>query len=65
MDKLYFSKRLRELMTDLRLTQAELSNIIGVRQSQISNWLAGKSFPGYCSLQIIKEKFNLLSEELI
>jgi transcriptional regulator with XRE-family HTH domain len=48
-----FSKILKQIMHDRGLTQSQLSKLIDIRQSQISNWLAGRSLPNYYSLEIL------------
>ena len=44
---------LKEIMVDNGLNQTKLAKLIGVKQSQISEWLKGKSKPGYDSLKAI------------
>jgi len=55
----YFAKTLSEIMADRKLNQLTLSAILGIRQSQISNWLNGKSLPGYFSLYLLGEKLDI------
>ena len=44
---------LKDIMIDRNLTQTSLANLIGVKQSQISEWLKGKSKPGYDNIKAI------------
>ncbi|MDR0975892.1 MAG: helix-turn-helix domain-containing protein [Christensenellaceae bacterium] len=60
-----FAARLRKIMTTRNLNQAQLSEIIGIRQSQVSNLLGGISEPSYRTLNQLKEKFGLSAEELL
>lgn len=53
------AKVLKEIMLEKNLTQLKLAEILGVRQSQISNWLSGKTVPTYTSLQILKDNLDV------
>ena len=44
---------LKEIMLENNLNQSEFAKKIGVRQSQVSEWLKGKSKPGYDNLKSI------------
>ena len=46
-----FSEILREFLTLKNLTQTAFAAEIGVRQSQVSEWLSGKVKPGYDTLR--------------
>lgn len=48
-----FDDILKEIMVDNGLNQTKLAKLIGVKQSQVSEWLKGKSKPGYDSLKAI------------
>lgn len=52
-------------MTDKKLKQMDLAEKLGIRQSQVSNWLNGKSEPGYKSLKRICEVFELDANYLL
>jgi len=58
-----FVRVLREIMRKRNFTQLKLAQTLGIRQSQISNWLNGKTTPTYTSLQILKDKLNVVVEE--
>ncbi|MCL2756109.1 MAG: helix-turn-helix domain-containing protein [Firmicutes bacterium] len=45
-----FKTRLSKIMKEKGLNQLDISAIVGVRQSQVSNWLSGRSLPGYKSI---------------
>jgi len=60
-----FDKILKELMKNHRLNQLQLAELLGVRQSQISNWLNGKSLPGYYSIKLLCEKLKVSANELL
>lgn len=63
--KIEFNKILKNLMSSRGLNQLQLAEILGVRQSQISNWLNGKSLPGYYSLKLLCEKLKVNANDLL
>ena len=48
-----FVEILKDIMLENKLTQTEFAEKIGVKQSQVSEWLKGKSKPGYNNLKAI------------
>jgi len=60
-----FSQILRELMDAQNLNQLQLSKMLGIRQSQVSNWLNNKSLPGYYSIKLLCEKLSVTADELL
>ena len=48
-----FVEILKDLMIEYNLNQSQLALKIGIKQSQISEWLNGKSKPGYDNLKSI------------
>jgi len=60
-----FDKILRELMKKCGYNQLQLAELLGIRQSQISNWLNGKSLPGYYSLKLLCEKLKVSADTLL
>ena len=48
-----FIEILKDIMIEYNLNQSQLAEKIGVKQSQISEWLKGKSKPGYDNLKNI------------
>jgi len=59
-----FPKVLKRIMKERNLNQLELAGILGIRQSQISNWLGNKSLPGYFSIKMLCEKLKVSASEL-
>ena len=57
--KFIFTSALSTLMYARHLSQLALSKKLGIRQSQISNWLHSKSLPGYESIQILCKYFEI------
>ena len=60
-----FDKILKELMKNKGLNQLQLAGLLGIRQSQISNWLNGKSLPGYYSIKLLCEKLKVSADTLL
>jgi len=63
--KLGFSKILGNIMKEQNLNQLALAGMLGIRQSQVSNWLNGKSLPGYFSLKLLCEKLGVSADFLL
>ncbi len=60
-----FSKILTEIILDLQVTQTEFATKIGVKQSQVSEWLKGKSYPGYTNLKNICIAYGISADALL
>ena len=50
---------LKDIMIKHNLSQQKFADILGVNQTTISQWLLGKKKPGYDSIMLIYEKFNV------
>ena len=48
-----FAEILNDIMIDRNLNQTQAAALIGVKPSQVSEWLNGKNTPNYFSLQAI------------
>ena len=57
-----FSDILKDFLTDNNLTQVAFANAIGVKQSQVSEWLKGKAKPGYDTLRNMAIAFNVSAD---
>lgn len=57
-----FSQVLREFLKDNRMTQIAFARAIGVKPSQISEWLRGKNSPNYQTLQKIASTFDVSAD---
>lgn len=57
-----FSKILRDFLIENNLTQMAFANTIGVKQSQVSEWLKGKAKPGYDTLKAMALAFNISAD---
>lgn len=54
-----FADILREFLTENNLSQAEFARRIGVKPSQVSEWLHGKAKPGYDTLKEMSLAFSI------
>ncbi len=53
---------LKEFLTENALTQAAFAYKIGVKPSQVSEWLRGKAKPGYDTLKAMATAFNISAD---
>ena len=60
-----FGNRLKELRISKNLSQEELSNILNVRKSSISNWETGKATPTFDMLTKIAQYFGVTIDYLL
>ena len=60
-----FSDILKDFLLENNLTQAAFARMIGVKQSQVSEWLKGKAKPGYDTLKSIALAFNVSADFLL
>lgn len=57
-----FKEILKDFLIEKDLTQVEFANRIGVKQGQVSEWLYGKSKPGYDSLRAMAQAFDISAD---
>lgn len=57
-----FKVILKEFLAEQNLTQSAFANAIGVKQSQVSEWLKGKAKPGYDVLKSMAIAFNVSAD---
>ena len=57
-----FSNILKDFLVERNLTQVAFAKIIGVKQSQVSEWLKGKAKPGYDTLKNMSIAFNVSAD---
>ncbi len=57
-----FSEILKDFLEENNLTQVAFSKKIGVKQSQVSEWLKGKAKPGYDILKSMSIAFNISAD---
>lgn len=56
---------LKDIMIDFNLNQSQLAEKIGLKQSQVSEWLKGKSKPGYDSLRAICRALGISGDRIL
>ncbi len=56
---------LKDIMVDLNLNQSSLAKLVGVKQGQVSEWLKGKSKPGYDSLKAICKALDISGDRIL
>ena len=54
-----FKEILKDFLQEKNLTQVAFAKKIGVKQSQVSEWLNGKAKTGYDILKSISLSFNI------
>lgn len=57
-----FSDILKDFLNENDLTQVSFAKMIGVKQSQVSEWLKGKAKPGYDTLRSMALAFNISAD---
>ena len=57
-----FSEILYDFLKDNELTQVAFANKVGIKQSQVSEWLKGKAKPGYDILRQMALAFNISAD---
>ena len=60
-----FIEILKDVMIDFDLNQSQLAEKIGLKQSQVSEWLKGKSKPGYDSIRSICIALEISADRLL
>lgn len=56
---------LKDIMVDFNLNQSQLASKLGLKQSQISEWLNGKSKPGYDNLKLICQTLGISADRIL
>ncbi len=62
MEEVEFKEILEEFLLYKKLTQVAFAERIGVKQSQVSEWLKGKAKPGYDTLKRMATAFNISAD---
>ena len=50
---------IKQIMVENELSQQKLADIRGVNQTTVSQWLLGKKKPGYDSIMLLYQKFDI------
>lgn len=56
---MWYIEIIKEIMKDNCLSQQAFADILGVNQTTVSQWLLGKKKPGYDSILLLYEKFEI------
>ena len=57
-----FSEILKDFLSENDLSQVAFAKMIGVKQSQVSEWLKGKAKPGYDTLKAMSLAFGVSAD---
>lgn len=60
-----FIERIKDLMNEERISQAELARSVGISQSAVCNWLNGKKEPSIDSLWRLADFFDVSVDYII
>ena len=60
-----FGTIIREQRIQLKMTQKELADFVGVTDKAVSKWELGKSFPDITLIEVIANALHLTIEELV
>lgn len=55
---------IKNVMFEKNLSQQKLADILGVNQTTVSQWLLGNKKPGYDSILMLYEKFDIKPNQL-
>ena len=55
---------IKQIMQDKGLSQQAFADILGVNQTTVGQWLLGKKKPGYDSIMLLYEKFDIEPNQL-
>ena len=62
MNECEFKDILLDFLIQKQLSQTAFANIIGIKQSQVSEWLKGKAKPGYDMLKKMAISFSISAD---
>lgn len=60
-----YIERIKDLMNEERISQAELARSVGISQSAVCNWLNGKMEPSIDSLWRLADFFDVSVDYII
>lgn len=62
MKEIEFKEILKTFLKENDLTQTRFAGIVGVKQSQVSEWLKGKAKPSYDILRQMSKSFGISAD---
>lgn len=60
-----FKQILRDFLSENNLSQSDFARCVGIKPSQVSEWLKGKAKPGYDMLKQIALSFHISADYLL
>lgn len=60
-----FARNLREILTDYKMTQAELAEMSGLSEATISSYMTGRKMPGAKAIINIAYVLGISTDDLI
>ena len=56
---MFYVDVIKGIMIEKGLSQQAFADILGINQTTVSQWLLGKKKPGYDSIMLLYEKFEI------
>ncbi|MBQ4269276.1 MAG: helix-turn-helix transcriptional regulator [Clostridia bacterium] len=56
---MWYIEIIKQVMQDRNLSQQAFADILGINQTTVSQWLLGRKKPGYDSIMLLYEKFEI------
>ena len=60
--KLEFKEILKDFLEENGITKTQFADKIGVKSSQVCEWVRGKAKPGYDTLRKMSQAFNISAD---
>lgn len=57
-----FCEILKDILIEYNLTQVAFAKLVGIKQSQVSEWLKGKAKPGYDILKRMAISYDISAD---
>ena len=56
---MWYIEVIKQIMQEHELSQQAFADILGVNQTTVSQWILGRKKPGYDSILLLYEKFDI------
>ena len=56
---MWYVEVIRQIIEEKGLSQQAFADVLGVNQTTVSQWLLGKKKPGYDSILLLYQKFDV------
>ncbi len=60
-----FRDILKDIMVDRNLNQSQVAKLVGIKASQVSEWMHGKCNPSYDMLKILCKALDISGDEIL